>query len=53
MGAFVQAMRAGEAPEADILLARDVVRLAEAADDSLSHGGVQVELSDMLLGLSG
>jgi predicted dehydrogenase len=49
LGAFVQAMRSGQAAAADLQLARDVVRLAEAADDSLSNGGVQIELSEMTL----
>jgi predicted dehydrogenase len=49
LGAFVQAMRSGQAAAADLQLARDVVRLAEAADDSLSNGGVQIELSEMKL----
>jgi predicted dehydrogenase len=45
-GAFTKAMSTGELPEYGLALARDVVRLAEAADASLDNGGVQVELSD-------
>ncbi len=43
-GAFVRAMSLGELPEYGLALARDVVRLAEAADLSLSSGGAGVEL---------
>jgi predicted dehydrogenase len=46
MGDFVRAMRTGELPEHGLALARDVVRLAEAADASLDNGGAQVELGD-------
>src|SRR5438270_5769310 len=50
-GAFVRAMSTGELPEHGLALARDVVRLAEAADLSLANGGVQVGLADPLLSL--
>jgi len=43
-GAFIRAISTGELPEYGLALARDVVRLAEAADRSLDQGGVQVEL---------
>jgi predicted dehydrogenase len=43
-GAFVRAMSTGELPEYGLALARDVVRLAEAADASLGNGGAGVEL---------
>ena len=39
MSDFVTAIRNGEAPEGHTRLARDVVRLAENAEDSLSNGG--------------
>ena len=44
VGAFVKAITSGELPEYGLALARDVVRLAEAADMSLANGGVGVEL---------
>jgi predicted dehydrogenase len=44
VGAFVKAMSVGELPEYGLALARDVVRLAEAADVSLGNGGAGVEL---------
>jgi hypothetical protein len=45
IGDFVQALRTG-APAVDgLALARDVVRLTEAADESLERGGVHVELA--------
>jgi predicted dehydrogenase len=47
-GAFIRAMSTGEQPEHDLALARDIVRLAEAADMSLSQGGMQVELGESL-----
>jgi predicted dehydrogenase len=50
-GAFALAMSTGELPEYGLALARDVVRLAEAADMSLDNGGVQVEIRDSLLGV--
>ncbi len=50
-GAFAKAISQGQLPEHGLALARDVVRLAEAADDSLAGGGLQIELNDMLLGL--
>jgi predicted dehydrogenase len=51
IGAFVDALRTGEQPEHDLSLARDVVRLAEAADISLDNGGVQIELGDEVIEL--
>jgi predicted dehydrogenase len=51
-GAFVTALSTGELPEYGLALAREVVRLAEAADMSLDNGGVQVELRDSLLSIS-
>jgi predicted dehydrogenase len=45
-GAFVSAIRTGELPEYGLALARDVVRLAEAANASMDNGGTQVELDD-------
>jgi predicted dehydrogenase len=44
-GAFVHAMSTGELPEYGLALARDVVRMSEAADVSLSNGGAGVELA--------
>jgi predicted dehydrogenase len=49
VGDFVRAMRTGELPEYGLALARDVVRLAEAADASLDRGGELVELGDEIL----
>jgi predicted dehydrogenase len=46
MGDFVRAIQTGELPEHGLALARDVVRLAEAADSSLDNGGAQVELRE-------
>jgi predicted dehydrogenase len=46
VGDFVRAMRTGELPEHGLALARDVVRLAEAADSSLDNGGAQVALGE-------
>jgi predicted dehydrogenase len=43
-GEFVRAVRTGEPQPAHLELARDVVRLTEAADESLRAGGVPVEL---------
>jgi predicted dehydrogenase len=43
---FVRAIRTGELPEYGLALARDVVRLAEAADASLDRGGELVDLSE-------
>lgn len=51
LGAFVDAMRTGEQPEHGLSLARDVVRLAEAADASLDCGGAQIELGDEVVEL--
>lgn len=53
-GAFIRAMSTGELPEYGLALARDVVRLAEAADASLGNGGIGVELpeGDSVLTLS-
>jgi hypothetical protein len=45
-------MSTGVLPEDGLALARDVVRLAEAADMSLDRGGVQIELGDPLLRLA-
>jgi predicted dehydrogenase len=45
IGDFVHAISAGEASNGDLALARDVVRLVEAADASLQQGGVNVELT--------
>lgn len=45
-GDFVRAMSTGELPEYGLGLARDVVRLAEAAEQSLDNGGIQVALAD-------
>jgi len=48
---FVRAIRFGEQPEHGLALARDVVRLAEAAEASLKHGGEKVVLGgEQLLG---
>ena len=43
---FVDAIRAGEAPERSLELATDVVRLAEAAETSLGAGGRQIEVGE-------
>ena len=51
LGAFVEAMRSGERPEHGLSLARDVVRLAEAADASLDSGGALMELGDEVVEL--
>jgi predicted dehydrogenase len=45
-GAFVDAIRTGQLPEYGLALARDVIRLSEAANASMEQGGVQVELDD-------
>jgi predicted dehydrogenase len=50
-GAFVKAMSTGELPEHGLALARDVVRLAEAADGSLDNGGALVDVRSSLVGL--
>ncbi len=46
VGDFVRTMSTGDLPEHGLALARDVVRLAEAADLSLDNGGVHVDLGD-------
>jgi predicted dehydrogenase len=51
LGAFVDAMLTGEQPEHGLSLARDVVRLAEAADASLDRRGAQIELGDEVVEL--
>ena len=51
-GAFARAMSSGELPDYSLELARDVVRLVEAADMSLASGGMPVELSQSLLSLT-
>jgi predicted dehydrogenase len=50
-GAFTRAISTGELPEYGLNLARDVVRLAEAADLSLDNGGAQVDLSESVLSI--
>ncbi len=47
-GAFARAISTGELPEHGLALAREVVRLAEAADLSLDNGGERVELGESL-----
>jgi predicted dehydrogenase len=44
VGDFVRAMRTGVSSEQSLVLAYDVVRLAEAAAASLEDGGTQMEL---------
>ena len=44
VGAFIRALRTGELPEHGLDLAVDVVCLTEAAQESLSLGGAQIEL---------
>jgi predicted dehydrogenase len=51
IGSFVRAMRTGELPDHGLALARDVVRLAEAADSSLDNGGAPVDLAETLVDL--
>ena len=41
---FVAAVRSGEPPESDLALALDVLRTVEAAEESMSAGGVPVDL---------
>jgi predicted dehydrogenase len=48
-GAFVHAIRTGELPEYGLALARDVVRLAEAADASLHNRGAQIGFGEQEL----
>lgn len=43
-GDFIRAITTGQAPRSGLPLARDVVRLAEAAEASLDGGGIEVEL---------
>jgi predicted dehydrogenase len=52
VAAFTRAMSGGELPEYGLELARDVVRLAEAAEMSLASGGMPVELTQPLLSLT-
>jgi predicted dehydrogenase len=42
---FLRAIGGRERPEHDLSLARDVVRLAEAAQTSLANGGERVPLA--------
>jgi predicted dehydrogenase len=44
MAEFVAAARAGRAPEGHLEIARNVVRIAEAADASLAAGGTEVAI---------
>jgi predicted dehydrogenase len=46
VGAFVHAIATGQLPEHGLALARDVVRLAEAATTSLENRGMQVQVDD-------
>jgi predicted dehydrogenase len=52
VGAFSRAMSTGERPEYPLELALQVVRLAEAAEASLTSGGTPVELNGSLLTLT-
>jgi predicted dehydrogenase len=52
VGAFARALSSGERPEYPLELALQVVRLAEAAETSLTSGGVPVELNGSLLSLT-
>jgi predicted dehydrogenase len=52
VGAFARAMSTGERPEYPLELALQVVRLAEAAERSLSNGGFPVELDGSPVGLT-
>jgi predicted dehydrogenase len=45
LGDFVRAIRTGDQLRWQVALARDVVRIAEAADRSLSAGGAEVHLA--------
>jgi predicted dehydrogenase len=45
MDDFIRAVRTGWLPDQELSLALDVVRLAEAAETSLTSGGAQVELA--------
>jgi predicted dehydrogenase len=49
LGSFVAAIRTGEPPEQELALARDVVRLTSAAEQSLASGGETVPLADELI----
>jgi predicted dehydrogenase len=51
-GAFARAMSTGDLPEHGLALAREVVRLAQAAEMSLGNGGMQVELGESLASLT-
>jgi predicted dehydrogenase len=46
VGDFVSAIRTGALREQDLVLALDVVRLAEAAEASLEAGGAQIEVGE-------
>jgi predicted dehydrogenase len=48
-GAFLHAIQTGELPEYGLALARDVVRLAEAAESSLHNGGAQIGFGEQEL----
>jgi predicted dehydrogenase len=52
VGAFARAMSTGERPEYPLELALEVVRLAEAAELSLTNGGFPVELNGSLVSLA-
>jgi predicted dehydrogenase len=47
LGDFVQGMSTGAAPAGRLELARDVVRLTEAAESSMQNGGEQVLLDEV------
>jgi predicted dehydrogenase len=47
---FIRSLTRGDTPETELGLARDVVRLAEAADASLDRGSVNVALDPSELG---
>ena len=46
LGDFLRAIRSRDRPEHDLSLARDVVRLAEAAHASLASGGERVSVGE-------
>jgi predicted dehydrogenase len=46
LGDFVLALRTGERRDEELALARDVVRLAAAADESLATGGSKISLGE-------
>jgi predicted dehydrogenase len=54
LGDFVQAIRTGDLMEYQATLARSVVRIAEAADESLRLGGTEISLTgdDVTAGLA-